>query len=85
MPHKLVEMEDKAEEEFPIFFSLLAGGKIWDDTLGKKVLFCELIKYTDSKICVQWLRLGGNEFGRLFRGFLQNGEIANSIGVLDLI
>ena len=85
MAQKYAEMEEKAEEEFPIFVALAADGKIWDEDLGKKSSYRDLINHPDEKIRNRWLKSGENEFGRLFQGFPPNGSIAEGIGVLEWI
>ena len=44
---KFAEMEEKAGEEFPIFVAMAADGKIWDENLGKKCSYRDLITHPD--------------------------------------
>lgn len=82
---KFAEMEEKSGEEFPIFVAMAADGKIWDEDLGKKCSYRDLITHPDPNIRARWLKSGENEFGRLFQGFPPNGDIADGISVLDWI
>ena len=79
--NKLAEIEERQT----LFLALAAGGKVYDDTLERLASSRELINHPDPTIRKRWLKLGENEFGRLFWGFPPNGEIANGIGVLDWI
>ena len=47
---KVAAMEEKANEEFPIFVAMAAGGKIWDETLKKEASYRDLIKHPDAAV-----------------------------------
>ena len=49
-----------------------AGGGIWDNTLGKRAQYRDMIRHPNPDVRAKWLRSGESEFGRLFQGFEPN-------------
>lgn len=60
--HRLEQLKELQES------ANAASGRVWDDELNKMASYRELITLHNEKVQSKWLILGGNEFGRLFRG-----------------
>ena len=54
------------------YYTLSAGGRVWDEYLQKMASYKQLIHHKDEEISQRWMTGGENEFGHLFQGFKPN-------------